>query len=207
MPYGARVLVFAYALGWPLMLIGQKTRLIDLVQWLAFSPSLLWHGEVWTAFTYAFLSLGPLDWAVNLFWFATLVSVMCRDWSGTRLWIFCLLTAAAGALFVALLLPHLQGGLVGNAAMIFGLLGAWWKIYGNERLVLLGLGEVSVKQAALLIGAIELLVLFFSVGWQITLAMLGGGAAGWLWLLVGRKRQLAKPAEPVESERIARLEL
>lgn len=207
MPLAARLLVLAYAIGWPVSLAGAKLKVFNAFDWMAFSPALLWHGEVWTAFTYAFLSGGALDWVVNLFWFATLISVLCRNWSGARLWAFCLLAAGAGALFLGLMTPRGNFFVVGNAAMIFGLLGAWWRFYRYERLILLGFGEVSVGQAALLIGAIEVLILLFSVGWLVTLAMVGGGAVAWLWLLVSSALHLKGPAAPVQSERIARLEL
>jgi membrane associated rhomboid family serine protease len=207
LPPSARVLVLLYALGFPVAWAGEALNAFDLVGWLAFSPSILRQGEVWTAATYAFLSASALDWIVNLFWFATLVSVLARDWSGRKLWIYCLCTSVVAALLLTAMAPRMERPVAGNAAMIFGLLLAWCRLYGRERLILLGLGEISVIQAAVIIVIIELLVLFFGVGWRITLAMAGGGVCGWLYLVVAGKRELSKPSQAIASERIARLEL
>jgi membrane associated rhomboid family serine protease len=206
-PRGAGFLVLLYVLGYPLALAGEYTRHFELYVWLALDPMDFWRGEIWRAVTYAFLPNGFVDWAVSLFWLATLVSVLARNWSGGELWVYTLVCTAAGALVVCAGAPHLRFAVAGNGAMIFGFLAAWHRLYGRERLILLGVGEISASQAAGLVAIIEMLVLFFSFGWLITLAMVSGGAAGWLYLVVRGRTALNRRSRQLNSERIARLEI
>ena len=207
LPSGARLLVLAYALGFPLALAGQYSHTIDLYRFLALSPASVWHGQIWRLFSYAFLPNGIVDWLVSLFWLATLVSVLGRHWSGRELWIYGLLAILAGALPVMAFGTPPWPGLVGNGALIFGLLAAWYRLYGRERLILLGFGEISVRQAATLVTVIEAVVLLFCLGWFVSLAMLAGGLVGWLYLVVRGLSQMNRRSQVVGSERIARLEL
>jgi membrane associated rhomboid family serine protease len=207
LPVGARLLVLFYALGFPLALIGQYTHTFELYDWLALLPPLVRKGEVWTLVTYAFLPNGIVDWVVSLFWLATLVAVIGRNWSSSELWCYCLLATVVGALVVVAVNPPMQGGLAGNGAMIFALLAAWYRLYGRERLILLGVGEMSVRQAAIIVGLVEFLVSFFCLGWLVTLAMMSGGVVGWFYLFLRGKHAMNRRSQVVDSERIARLEL
>ena len=94
-----------------------------------------------------------------------------------------------------------------SMAMVFALLVAWDWFYHGERLILLGFGEISVRQAAVLIGIIDSVIFFFCAGWFFTLAMWCGGVAGWLYLTVRTKVFLGRTAQQIRSERVARLEL
>ena len=207
LPTGARLLLLAYALGFPVALAGHYSHLFDLHDWLPLMPVLVWKGQVWRLLTYAFLPGGVVDWAVSLFWLATLVSVLGRNWSSFGLWLYCLLAVFAGAVPIVLLKSGAEFLVVGNAAMIFGLLVDWYQLYGRERIILLGFGEISVRQAAILVAIIEMLILFFCVGWFILVSMMCGGLAGWLYLAVRRKLVVNLDSRRVDSERIARLEL
>ncbi len=69
------------------------------------------------------------------------------------------------------------------------------------------MGEISVRQATVLIAVIEVLITFFGFGWQITLAMMSGGVVGWLYLFIRHKTALNRRSQVVESERFVRLEL
>ena len=122
LPLGARLLVLLYAVGFPLSLVGHHTHTVELYDWLALWPALVWKGEVWCVLTYAFLPNGPVDWVVSLFWLATLVAIIGRNWSSRELLGYCLLTTVVGALVVLGADPRMQGGVVGNGAMIFALL-------------------------------------------------------------------------------------
>jgi len=204
---GARLVLLAYVLGFPLALLGHYTHTFDLYAWLGLAPALVWKGQVWRAVSYAFLAGGVVDWAVSAFWLATLVAVLGRNWTSRGFWGYCLLGAFAGALPVVLLKPGLEYFIAGNAAMIFALLAAWDWFYRHERLILLGIGEISVRQAAILIAIINSLILFFCNGWFLMLAMWCGGVAGWLWLVVRAKLFMGKTAQQIRSERGARLEL
>ena len=207
LPIGARLVLLAYALGFPLALLGHYTHTFELYVWLGLSPAQVWRGQIWRVLSYGFLAGGPVDWAVSLFWLATLISILGRNWSALEFWAYCLLGIFAGALPIVLIKSGMEGSLLGGAAMIFALLVAWDWFYRNERLILLGIGEISVRQAAILIAIINSLILFFCSGWFLMLAMWCGGVAGWLYLFVRWKLVMGKTGRQVRSERVARLEL
>jgi membrane associated rhomboid family serine protease len=208
LPVGPRSILLLYLLGYPIALLGHYTHQFNPYAWLALSPASVWQGQVWRMVTYAILPGGIVDWVVSLFWLATLLSVLGRNWSARGLWGYWLLATGIGALPVVLLEPKMEAGFAGNSAAIFALLFAWDRLYRRERLILLGWGEISVRQAAVLVGIIEGLVLLFSCGgWIFMPAMLCGGLGGWLYLFACHKRLMGGNAGPVRSERVARLEL
>ena len=209
LPKGMLLFLGIYALIFPAvwleLKIAGQSRVLD---WLDLSPVLLWKGQVWRAATYALLNSSALGWAVNLFWIATLVSTLSRDWSSKTFWLFCLIAALGGALPMVLLIPHTPASVLGPGAMIFGLLVAWDRLYRHERLQLLGLGELSVRQAAIILAIINLIITFLGCGgWLLTISMLGGGVAGWLWFVIGHHRLMCRGSQIAESKRISRLEL
>jgi membrane associated rhomboid family serine protease len=207
LPVGTRFLPLAYGLVYPLALVGHYTRTFELYAWLGLSPAEVWRGQIWRMVSYGLLAAGPVDWAISLFWLATLLAVVGRNWSALGFWLYCALGIVAGALPVVLLKPSMEASIAGGAAMIFALLVAWDWFYRNERLILLGMGEISVRQAAILIAIINSLILFFGVGWFLMLAMWCGGVAGWLYVVVRYKLILGKTGQQVRSERMVRLEL
>ena len=206
-PSGARLVFLVYFFAFPLALAGHYTHTFDLYAWLGLSPALVWKGQVWRMFTYGFLPAGPIDWALGTFWLATLVSVVGRNWSSRGFWGYCLLGIFAGAVPIVLCKPNWDFHLAGGAAMVFALLAAWDFFYRNERILLLGIGEISARQAALLIAFINSLILFFCNGWFIMLAMWCGGVAGYAWLILRAKLFLGKTPRQIRSERMARLEI
>ncbi len=207
LPLGARLLLLVYLLGFPLALAGHATHTFELYNWLGLSPALVWKGQVWRMVTYGFLPAGVIDWVVGTFWLATLVLVVGRSWTSLGLWGYCVLGILAGALPIVLLKSGMEGGLVGIAAMVFALLVAWDWLFRNERLILLGIGELSVRQAAMLIAIINSIILVLCVGWFFMLAMWCGGLAGGFWLWIRSKLFLGKTARQLSSDRMARLEL
>jgi membrane associated rhomboid family serine protease len=209
LPKGMLLFLGIYAASFPVIwLEAHLTQRSMLLDWLGLSPALVWKGQVWRVLTYALLDGGILGWAVFLFWLATLTSILARDWSSKSYWAFCLFAAFAGALPFVLFMPQANARVVGVTAVIFALLVAWDRNYRRERILMLGLGEVSVRQAAIIIGVINALITFFSCGgWLATLSMLCGGVAGWIYLAVGQRRVMSRGSRAVESERIARLEL
>jgi membrane associated rhomboid family serine protease len=208
MPFGTRLFLLAYALGYPLALAGHYFGWFELYKWLPLGPALVWKGQLWRMITYVFLPGGVVDWFVSLFWLATLLSVLGRNWTARGFWGYCLLGAFAGALPVVLLKAGGQGMFAGMSAVTFALLVAWDRLYGRERLILLGIGEISVRQAAILIAFIDVVILFFSCGgWFYLPAMMCGGVAGWIYFAIRHKLLFGKSGQPFESERITRLEL
>jgi membrane associated rhomboid family serine protease len=207
-PLATRIFLFLFMLSFPVAWIGHRLHLFELYDSLALNPALVWKGQVWRVFTYAFLPYGPVDWMVSSFWLATLVSLLGRNWSGLGFWTYNLLAALSGATWFLLLAPHLPGQVVGAGAMIFALLIAWDRIYKNERLLLLGIGEVSVRQAVILVAIIDSVIMFFCCGgWFYMVGMWCGGAFGAAYFLVRGKRIMRGEGQALNSERIARLEL
>ncbi len=208
LPLGARLLVLVYLLAFPLALAGNYSHTFDLYLWLGLSPAKVWEGQVWRVLTYGLLPAGPIDWLLGSFWLATFASILGRNWSGLGFWSYCLLGVFGGAVPIVVFKSGMQGVVAGNFAMIFALLVAWDRFYKNERIILLGIGEMSVRQAAILIGIINSVIAFFSCGgWFLMLTMWCGGVAGWLWLVLSTKLFMGKPPEQIRSERGARLEL
>ena len=76
--FGPRLLLAIFALVFPLAMAGHYTHTFELYPWLAFSPELVWKGQVWRLLTYAFMPMGILDWLISLFWLTTLVGVLGR---------------------------------------------------------------------------------------------------------------------------------
>jgi membrane associated rhomboid family serine protease len=204
---GPRLLLALFALGFPLALAGHYTHAGEILPWLAFSPQLVWKGQVWRLLSYAFVPAGILDWLVSLFWLTTLVCVLARNWHGRELWLYCLLSTLAASLLLTLIQRPGSGMVAGNGAMILALLVAWERLYRRERIVLLGMGEMSVRQAAVIVAAIEVLLLFCGSGLLVTLAMIFGGAVGWLYLCVRGKSALNRRSQVLDSARMARLEM
>jgi membrane associated rhomboid family serine protease len=158
--------------------------------------------------SYALLTSGVLGWAINLFWFATLISILRNNWTSLSFWIYNLVAAAGGALPIVLIYPHADVRVLTAGALVFALLAAWDRFYRRERIIMLGIGEVSVRQAAIFLAVLNAVICFFSCGgWLFTLAMFCGGVAGWLWLAIGQKRVMSRDSRVVESQRAARLEL
>ena len=206
MPRGATIMLLFFVVLFPIAAAAHYFGWFNLYGLFAVERGLVLKGQVWRLLTYAFLPNGIVDWVVGLFWLATLVGVLGRNWSGKELWTYCLLAVVTGGIFV-LILPGIKFGVVGNGAMIFALLVAWYRLYGGERLILLGVGEISVRQAAVLIAVIEVLVLVFCLGPAVTAAMMWGGVVGWLYLFLRGKNALNRRSQQVDSERIARLEI
>jgi membrane associated rhomboid family serine protease len=209
LPKGMLLFLGIYALSFPVLWLEvHLTHRSMLVEWLGLSPALVWKGQAWRAVSYAFLAGGILSWVVNLFWLITLVSILARDWSPKGFWAYCLFAAFAGALPIIFIAPHVDARVFSAGAIIFALLVAWDRNYRRERLLMLGLGEMSVRQAAIFIAAINAIITFFSCGgWLFTLSMMCGGIAGWIYLAIGQRRVMSRPGQVAESERIARLEL
>jgi membrane associated rhomboid family serine protease len=207
LPLGARLIVLVNALSFPVAWVGLTTHTFDLYGWLGLAPALVWKGQIWRLVTYGLLAAGPIDWLVGTFWLATLVSLVGRNWSSLGFWGYCLLGIFAGAVPIVLLRPGMQAVWVSNAGMLFALIAAWDWLYRNERLILLGFGEISVRQGAILVAIVNSAILFFCAGWFFMMAMWCGGVAGGLWITIRAKVFLGKTPQQIRSERVARLEL
>jgi len=57
------------------------------------------------------------------------------------------------------------------------------------------------------VALIEVIILLFCLGWLISLAMIFGGATGWVYLFLRDTRAMRRRGQVLDSARIARLEL
>jgi membrane associated rhomboid family serine protease len=201
---GAYLLLLLYAAVYPLAMAAHYARVAEVGPWLDLSPALCWRGEIWRLVTYAFIPNGIVDWAVGLLWMVILVGVLGRNWSSRELWTYSLITILAGALVIVVVTPGRQTGVVGNAALIFGMLAAWYQLNGGERIIVPGIGGMKVRQAVVIIAIIEGLISFVCLGWLVTLAMMIGGGAGWGYVY-WRKQGLRGSSQPGKWERVRRL--
>lgn len=209
LPKGMLLFIVIYAVSFPVLLVENNVfKTMAIEQWFGLSPVLVWKGQVWRLVTYEFLGGGIIAWAVNLFWLTTLISILSRNWSALNFWIFSLVVAVAGAIPLVLILHGVGAAISGAGVIVYGLLAAWAKLYGRERIVMLGLGEMSVKQAAILVAVINAVIIFFSCrGPLFTLALVCGGLAGWGYVTLGQRWIMRQTGKPIESQRMARLEL
>jgi membrane associated rhomboid family serine protease len=209
LPKGMLLFLAINAVSFPaIWLEFQLTHQSRIVEWTGLAPALVWHGQVWRLASYALFAPGVLGWAICLFWLVTLTVILAHNWSVKNFWIFCLFTAIAGAVPLVLFRSNLDTRMFGAWSVIFGLLVAWDRLYRRERLVMLGLGEMTVRQAAIFIAVINGVIAFFSCGgWLSLLSMMCGAGAGWIYLALGEKRVMSRGSQAVESKRIARLEL
>ena len=91
--------------------------------------------------------------------------------------------------------------------LVFGLLAAWGYVFRHEKLLLMGLGEVTSGLVAILTGVITFTVIWLSTGLSNALIMVGGALGGLVYLWVQSKIISERPSQVVHSERINRLEL
>ena len=192
LPKGMLLFLGIYAVSFPVIYLEARlTGHSTVLKWLGLNPALVWQGQVWRALT-----------------FATLINILRNDWTSLRFWIFCFISAVGAAIPLLLIFRQVDIYFTGGWAIVCALLLAWDHSYRRERLLMLGLGEVSVRQAAFFIIGLNAVITFFGCGgWQFTLSMLCGGATGWLFLVIGQKHVMSRGSQVVESQRVARLEL
>lgn len=204
---GVRVLLLALTASYLIAAIGNVLRAYNLYRWLALDPSAVWKGFVWQLFTYPLLPEGLMSFISNAIAIVWLGRHLEREWSRWELWSYCLL-AATGTAAAKLLLSSWNGyPLTGTAGIVFGMLVAWLRLFGHEKMMFMSLWQTTILQAGLLMTAVGLLLMLITTGWVDTLVMFCGGLAGWLYLSLRWKLNREQPGQVSESGRIRRLEL
>ena len=215
-PKGMLLFLLIYALSFPALLIEHYGFHAGVVEdGIGLSAALVWKGQLWRMLSYALFDGGAVSWAINLFWLVALTSILARDWSAMNFWIFCLVAAFAGAVPIVLGFPRLAAPLLGGGAVVYGLLAAWVRLYGRERLVMMGIGEMTVRQAAATIAIVIAIISFAGtlacgglwIAFIGVASLLCGALGGWAYLAIGDKRVMSRGSRIVESQRIGRLEL
>ena len=197
------VLTVAYLAG----VIGLWSGAYNLSAWLALSGPGFWHGRVWSVVTFVLLPAGILDLLFNGVMIACLGPLIERAWSRGELWSYCLIAAAGAGLVKVILQPSSPALLIGVGPVIFGLLAAWVRLCGREEIRLGFVWQTTVLRAALVLAAVSFLMIVVSTGLVAAVVTLSGGPAGWLYLSLRWKVNLARRSRTVTSERMSRLEL
>ncbi len=204
---GVRWMLAALLVFYLAALAGRYTGAFDLYGWLALSPSDFWKGRIWPVVTYALLPARIFDFLFNGFMLAWLGVWLERVWSRGELWLYCLLCAAGAGLAKVVLMPHNPFLMVGTAAVVFGLVTAWARLFGHERVEFMCVWPMSVKLAALIIASLSLLLMMPCAGPLNAFIMLCGGIVGWLYLSARFKLIRTQRSRVVANERIGRLEI
>jgi membrane associated rhomboid family serine protease len=204
---GTRLLILVISLLYAAAFIGGITKTYDLFEPLGLRSTSVWHGEFWRIISYAFLTPNLLNFVLNIILLAMLGSFLERVWSSKEFWTFCILCAAGAGLAKVLVTPMSDALIAANVSIIFGLLVAWAKIFGHERVYFMGIWEMNVRAAAFIFAAISILAMLPCAGILNTLIMLCGGVAGWLYLFIRLRSVRLQQSQTVGSVRMGRLEL
>lgn len=204
---GVRGLLGLLSLAYLAIGVGQWTRACHLDAWLALRPSAVCQGRVWQILTYPLAPANGLEFVINAIVIAWLGAMLEREWRRGQLWIFCAVVALGAGLVKLAVGVFSPGPLSGAAPIVFGLFAAWAKVFGHERVAILGLGETSARWCALMLGGVSFLMILMQVGWIDSLVMISGGIAGWLFLTLRQRQCHSQPARLVANERVRRLEL
>lgn len=204
---GTRVLVLVMSLFYIAALVGGLTKQFNLFEWLGLRSTSVWHGEIWRVVSYAFVSPNLFNFVISIIMVAMLGAFLERVWSPKEFWSFCIVSAAGAGLAKILITPASENMIVASVSIDFGLLVAWAKLFGQERVYFMGIWEMSVRTCALIFAAITIIAIFPCAGILNTLILLCGGVAGWLYLLVRVRSVHRQQSKVVGSVRMGRLEL
>jgi len=204
---GVRVLLVVLTVSYLVAVIGSVLRVYDLYRWLALDPSAFLKGCVWQIFTYPLVPEGLMNFIFNAIAIVWLGRQLEREWSRRELWSYCLLAATGAGVAKLLLSSWNESSLTGSAGIVFGMLVAWLRLFGHEKVILWSVWETTILRVGFLMTATGLLLMLFTAGLVDTLVMFCGGLTGWLYLSVRWKLNRERPGQIAESGRIRRLEL
>ena len=180
----------------------------DLYGPLSLWPNMFWHGRVWQALTYPLLPFGPVDLIFNGFLFAVLGTRLGQELGRRQFGLFCLVAVIGAAVVKLALTPFNHAALVGMGGVIYAMFAAWYRLFPNEEVMLMGIWRMSMRTAIMIFAGLSILFgLLSPCGFWNELAMLGGGATGWLFLVAQTRWLLQRSPQTVPSERMRRLEL
>jgi membrane associated rhomboid family serine protease len=204
---GVRILLCILSAVYLAAIIGKFSHTYDLYRWLALSGTNFWHGQIWQIVTHPLLPLSFFDFAFNGLMIILLGGLLERIWSRSELGVYCVIAAAGAGLARVILQFSSPAPMVGAGPLVFGLLAAWGFLFGHEKISLWPFGEMAVRQLALLIGVISLVIMCFSAGLINAVIVLVGGLTGLFYLWLRARLLMGRGSRIVDSERINRLEL
>ena len=204
---GVRTILFIMAAAYIAAWVGRILNAYDLQRWLALNPTAFWAGRVWTVVTYVLVPAGLMNSIFNLLLIGWLGSCLEKMWSRWELWTYCLLTVVAGGATKLLFARFDPTLLIGAMPMACGLVVAWLRLRGHERVQLWLLGETTVLFMGLIMLAAWAVFLWLNAGRISAVIVLAAAFCGWLYLSLRWKLNREQPGRPVESQRMRRLEL
>lgn len=192
-----------------LALVGKVSGQFSMPEWLAMDPSGFLKGKIWVVVSHAFLPVGPVDLIFSGLMVLMMGIWIERFWSASELWIYSLLVAAGTGVAKLLLLPVDNTIIHGVMPLSIGLLAAVFRLCGHERVLFMGVMEMTVRQLVILIMVLDIIILFTACGVNLTssLAVLAAWPAGWFYLSLRWRWIKAGSSQKVETSRTRRLEL
>jgi membrane associated rhomboid family serine protease len=204
---GVRMLLGLLTLAYLVIAIGDITGRYHLEGSLTLSAPAFWTGDIWSILTYVLVPVSLLTFFVNGLMMVFLGGVLERMWSRGDFWIYCLVVVV-GTGFIEIISPFSsQTSLAGSSPLVLGLFIAWGFIFRREKIALVPLGEMTVGVIALVACVIDLVMIWSSAGMGTAFVVLGGGLIALLYLWLGERRLMTRPAQVVSSARMDRLEL
>jgi membrane associated rhomboid family serine protease len=192
-----------------LSMFGGKMGLFSLPHLFAVGPDAFWQGKVWVLVTHAFLPVGIFDLVMNGLMLIMIGHWLERYWSKWELWSFCLIVAAGPGVAKLLLAPIDRIAIYGTLTLSLGLLAALYRLSGDERVLFMGVVEVTMKQFVAIAAILDVILLFSMCGmpWTSSLADLMAWPTGWYYLSLRWKVAMRGSSRKIESTRTRRLEL
>ncbi|HOW65115.1 MAG TPA: rhomboid family intramembrane serine protease [Candidatus Paceibacterota bacterium] len=203
--------VLTPGVAWVLMtiLLGYVLSRCGAIPLLWIVPSDVMKGHVWRLVTHAFVPTSFFELIFNGLFIVMIGYWLGRVWSCRELYLFCVLSALATGVVKMALGFWDNRGLFGTLPLTFGLLVAWARMFGHEKVLFMMLWEMSIWQVAVLIAILDIIMMAGCpcFGWANLLAVCGASAASWLFLSLRWKRNLGYESRPQSNQRIHRLEM
>jgi membrane associated rhomboid family serine protease len=204
---GVRGLLCVLTLAYIAAVAGTFSHAYNLYPWLALSGPFFWHGRAWTIVTYALLPATLLDFLFNWVMIFVLGSWLERMWSRWQFWLYCGLCSLGAGLLKLLVQSSSPAFMAGTSPVVFGLLAAWGILFTRERILFWFLWDMTIRQAAVVLAVISVLMMLPCAGPIIAGIMLSGGVTGMLLLWLQGKVLQSRTSRIVVSGRMERLEL
>jgi membrane associated rhomboid family serine protease len=204
---GVRALLFVLTVAYVTAVFGLFSHVYNLYPWLALDGPGFWKGKVWPLATYGLLPATLLDFLFNWFLILVLGTWLEKIWSRRQLWLYCLVSAVGSGIVKVTVQPSSPFAIVGTTPIVFGLLAAWGRLFGTEKILFWLIWEMTIRQAAIVMTAVGFLVMLPCAGLVNATIMLCGAPAGLLFLWVQSKLSHSRASRPIVSERMGRLEL